>query len=277
MRLFLILLICLTFLNIPQPAAADNKINYRPLIIKWKQQIEHQKGVYGIFLIDINTGCTAGINETKQFHAASTIKLPINLYLYKQISRGHISSSTKLTYLAKHHEEGTGYLKNMKIGSCFTIAELSRASIIYSDNVAINILYDYLGRTNVKNYMRKLGGRVVQNESNTTCPKDMALYMNEIAKFAQDNSNLGGVLIHHLENTVFKERIPAGIPANIKVANKIGNWPPTGTYNDVALVQHPKKPYILAVFSKNTASKKDAFRTIRKISRLTFEFQANLK
>lgn len=277
MRTIYLTLLCLLLATtVCMPASAANKINYQPLITRWQQQINITTGTYGIYLIDIKTGSTAGINELQPFHAASTIKLPINLYLYEKISAGDISLHTSLTYQQKHFEGGTGYLQQNPVGSTFSISELAQASITHSDNVAINILYDFLGRANVKSYMRRLGGKVVFEDKNSTCPRDMAIYMNATRKFSRREPQLGNMLIHHLESTVFNERIPAGVPSAIKVAHKIGNWPPTGTYNDVAYVHHPDSPYILAIFSKNTGNRQDAFFTIRKISEITFQFHSEI-
>lgn len=247
------------------------------LIAQWQQLLDHTNGTYGIYLIDLNSGKTIGINELTPFHAASTIKLPINLYLYQQMAANKVSPSTLLTYKQKHYEGGTGYLQNKPLNSKFTIAELSQASITHSDNVATNMLYDYLGRNNVKSYMRQIGGVVVINDQNVTCPRDMALYMQEIKEFAVQYPYLGSTLLDHLEHNVFRERIPAGLPEKIKVANKIGDWPPTGTHNDVAYVFHPQNPYILAVLSMSATNRDEAYEVIRNISKITYAYQSQLK
>ncbi|MEG6617071.1 serine hydrolase [Peptococcaceae bacterium 1198_IL3148] len=278
MRYIIIILNLFCFIFIaPMAIHAHSNIPYSKLTEQWQQQLDKASGTYGIYLLDINSGKTAGVNELTPFHAASTIKIPINLYLYQQMAAKKLAPSTLLTYKAQHQEGGTGYLQNQPIGSMFTIEELSQASITHSDNVATNILYDYLGRQNVKGYMRQIGGVIVVNNQNITCPRDMAIYMDETRKFTLNHPQLGSILMNHLEHTIFRDRLPAGIPPEITVANKTGDWPPTGTHNDVAYVKHPHNPYILVVLSKSTPSSDEAYQVIKNISRMTYKFQSSIK
>ncbi|MEW6447518.1 MAG: serine hydrolase [Bacillota bacterium] len=256
--------------------SAMSTASYNHLLAQLVRELSSEKGTYGVYLMDLKSDQTCGINHREPFHAASTFKLPLNLYLYEQIAAGKIDPLSRLTYLQKHYEGGTGILQYKPVGSTYSIAELSLYSIVYSDNVATNILLSYLGRINVKNYMRSLGGGVVDDDRNITCPEDMAKYMLRLLDFADQYPEYGTLLIGYLENTVFNERLPQPLPEGVKVAHKIGNWPNTGTYNDVGYVKHPENPYIIAVFSKNTESRERAFQIIRNISKLVYNYQSNL-
>lgn len=249
---------------------------YGALSTQLNQIISKEKGTYGVYLIDVRSGERLGINQEVTFHAASTFKLPLNLYLWEQVAVGKVRTDTLLTYYRNHYEAGTGVLQYKPVGSKFSIATLSRYSITHSDNVATNMLLSYLGRSNVKMYMRGLGGKVVSDYQNITCPQDMAEYMLYLLKFASEHPEQGETLIGHLENTIFNDRISKPLPAGIKVAHKIGNWPLTGTYNDVGYVEHPENPYIIAVFSKGTPSEEKAFQVIRNVSRVVYEYQEEM-
>lgn len=257
--------------------AAISTASYNNLLERLTRELSLEKGTYGVYLFDLKSGHALGLNHREAFHAASTFKLPLNLYLYEQAAAGKVDLQTRLTYLQKHYEGGTGLLQYDPVGSRYSIAQLSLYSIVYSDNVATNILLSYLGRMNVKNYMRRLGGAVVHDKSNLTCPEDMAKYMAYLLAFAAKNPELGGLLIDYLQNTIYNERLPKPLPAGVKVAHKIGNWPYTGTYNDVGYVDHPENPYVIAVFSKHTAGRKRAFHVIQRISRLVYGYQSSLR
>ncbi|MTI83755.1 MAG: hypothetical protein FH756_07585 [Firmicutes bacterium] len=238
--------------------------------------LQNQKGTYGVFVKDLNTGHTFGVNHLETFHAASTIKLPVNLYLYEQMAKGKVNPSIELVYRQEHYEDGGSKLQNDPVGSSYSIKQLSRYSIRYSDNIATNMLLSYLGYSNVKGYMASLGGKVIDYWDNTTCPRDMALYMSRLVKFTSQHPELGGQLMNDLENTIFNDRIPKLLPPRTKIAHKIGNWPPTGTFNDVALVKHIESPYIIAVFSKNTPGTDEAFQVIQKVSKIVYDHQDKL-
>lgn len=283
LRVFTCFLTAVTFLVVSSAAGAEVTdsvtctASYNHLLAQLTRELSFEKGTYGVYLIDLKSGQVLGINHREEFHAASTFKLPMNLFLYEQVAAGKIDPGTKLTYLKRHREGGTGILQYKPVGSTYSIAELSVYSIVYSDNVATNILLSYLGRTNVKDYMRNIGGTVVDDDRNVTCPEDMANYMNCLLKFAAEHPEHGNLLIHYLANTVYNERLPKPLPASVKVAHKIGNWPYTGTYNDVGYVEHPENPYIIAVFSKNTESRERAFAVIRKISGMVYDYQSSLR
>ncbi len=247
--------------------------NYSALQRQITAYLDGQPGVYGLYFIDIQSGQEFGYNSNVAFYAASTFKVPMNLYLYRAAEHNQIDLTEQLIFTDKHMEGGTGILKNQSPGSSYTIAQLADYSILYSDNVATNILLDRLGKKNVKGYMRSLGGRVVDNEQNITCPYDLALYMQEVLHFAEQPA--GEKLLRNLFDNKLKDRIPAPLPPEIQVANKIGTWPPTNTYNDAAYVAHPKKPYILIVTSKDTPGYGEAREVIRHLSELVYRYQTN--
>lgn len=277
----LVVTLCCMLAFTPQARAAEidaleNNGRYAPLVDQLTSLLAGEQGTYGICLVDLKTGAGLGINHLKVFHAASTFKLPMNLYLYEQVAAGRVDPLEKLTYLERDYEGGTGVLQHKPVGSQYDIATLSRYSIVYSDNVATNMLLRRLGKAKVKEAMQAWGGLVVDDRQNITCPRDMALYMYRLLEFANAHPAEGEILLNHLWNTVFNDRIPKLLPPGTRVAHKIGNWPPTGTYNDVGYVEHPQNPYILAVFSKQTPGVAQAYRVIQRISRLVYDYQGRL-
>ncbi len=241
-----------------------------------KQQLvmylETLKGDYGIYYYNLVTGDSFGINETTVFPAASTIKLPLNLYLYKKIAEGAINPGSLLKFEKQDYEEGTGKIQYEKINTQFTIKELSRLSIEESDNVAANILFRYLGKNNVKSFMSQCGAQVVEYENNMTCAVDMGRYIKLTYEFCSNNTNVGKELIKDLTNTKFNDRIPSGVPESVKVAHKIGTL--INVINDVGII-FTDKPYVLSVLSNNV-TENDAVAAIRIISEMVYAYNNTL-
>ena len=152
MRKFIIFLCFFFIFNIilTNSAWAVSSVSYRALEKEIIDLIDQKQGTYGVYVMDLKTGQICGVNEDTVFHAASTFKVPVNLYLFQQITEGKINPQKKLIYKAKHYEGGTGILQYKKYGSSYTIQELAKYSIVYSDNVATNMLLELLGRKNVK-------------------------------------------------------------------------------------------------------------------------------
>lgn len=274
LTLALIIFTFITAASISQsPARKYNQLmpNYKSLKDEIYTYLSNQEGTYGLYFIDLNSGKDFGYNELAPFHAASTFKVPMNLYLYQEAFKGNLNLKERLVYLDKHREGGTGIMKNNSPGDSYYIDQLAEYSIIHSDNIATNILLERLVKKNVKELMRVMGGQVVDDDQNITCPYDLAIYMREVLNFS--NEPEGEILLNNLYNAEFKDRIPAPLPQDVKIANKIGTWPPTHTYNDVAYVEHPTRPYILAITCKDTPGYGETLPIIHQLSKIIYEYQ----
>lgn len=236
---------------------------------KIENYINGFKGQYGVYYINLVNGMEFGINDEDEYTAASTVKVPINLQLFRRIHDGYIDPEGTMTYTKADYEGGTGSIQYQKIGTKYKIRELSRLSIEQSDNVAINMIIRLLGgRAAYKKFMRDVGGTVVDDTKNVSSPKDMALYMKLVYDFYNEDRELGGELIGYLENTIFNDRIPKLLPEDVKVAHKIGNQ--VGCLHDVGIV-FGKEPYVISIMSKNVLES-EAYDVIAKISRLVYDF-----
>ncbi len=254
----------------PDPSAPPS-LDIDKLKLKLGDYISEYSGKYGVYFINLATGQEFGINDTDEYIAASTSKLPINLLLYRKIEAGEVDPEAILTYLKEDFEPGTGIIQGKSFGTQYTVRETSRLSIVYSDNCGINMIIRLLGIDNIQQYMTDLGGKVYYKARHRSCPKDMALYTKELYKFYLDNPDVAGELIRDLENTVFKDRIDALLPDDIKVAHKIGNF--TNTANDVGIV-FAKTPYILSVMSDNVDFNQ-ACGIIAKMSKIVYDYVEN--
>lgn len=235
-----------------------------------KEYISGFKGEYGIFFIDLNTSIGFGIGGSDEYIAASTIKIPLNLYLYKKIADGTVNPQNTIEYLQEDYEEGTGRIQFEEFGKKYDLRELSMLSIVISDNVAANMLIRFLGRYNFKNYMREIGGTTVVYEENISCPRDMAIYMKRVYEFYGNNKILGKQLMDCLEKTIYNDRIPRLLPSEVRVAHKVGNWPPS-SYSDIGIV-FAVRPYVISIMSKDVASQEEAYKVIAHISRKAYDY-----
>lgn len=242
--------------------------NLTPLRNKILKYLKGHTGRYGIYMIDLNSGQQMGINENRGFFAASAIKIPINLYLYYKAAINEISLDEELEFIEEDYEEGTGSVQYEDFGAVFPLRELSRRSIVESDNSATNMILRHIGLENVKAHMKQLGGRYFKYDRNVSSPKDMAIYMKAVYGFSNNYSELGSELLEHLKYTEFNDRIPALLPYEIEVAHKIGSWP--GTINDVGIV-YGKNPFILAVLSENV-DEEAAPNVIANIAKMIYDF-----
>ena len=77
-------------------------------------------------------------------------------------------------------------------------------------------------------------------------------------------------MIAILSQQKFRSKIPAGIPAGIKVANKTGSI--TRIDHDAAIVfPEGRKPYVLVVLTQGIAKREDAEKLIADLSRIVYD------
>ena len=114
MRRFLIFLclFLLSFSCLSNSAWAVSSVSYRALEKEIIDFIDQKQGTYGVYVMDLNTGQICGVNEDTVFHAASTFKVPVIMYLFQQIAEGKINPHKKLIYQERHYEGGTGILQD---------------------------------------------------------------------------------------------------------------------------------------------------------------------
>ena len=128
----------------------QNTKNALPDYTKLKAQLDSyiktRPGEVSVYVKDLETGKTLNIESDKVYVAASTIKLPLILYVYELAAQGQIDLNKKLTYTPEYYAQGTGILQGNPVGGQYTIRELSRLSIEYSDNVAWKMLLGYRPR-----------------------------------------------------------------------------------------------------------------------------------
>jgi beta-lactamase class A len=213
--------------------------------------LDDQGGTWGVFVIDLVTGQTAGQNSLTLFPAASTIKLPLALYIYDQVAAGKVSLDEQIAYTADDWEDGAGLLQwQIEPGETRTIDDLVNLAITQSDNVAKNMLMRRFGQENLFAWIEAHGGQVERREdgliytnAQTLAKMMRLLYTGQ----AFHNTRLQQKLLDTLTDTAFHDRSVTGVPSGVKVAHKIGNL--EGVVNDVALVWAPHGPFILAALS----------------------------
>lgn len=230
------------------------------LKIKIDSTIGINKNNVAIAYYDINTGDSIKINENISFLAASTVKVPINMLLYDMVYKGEINENEKLTYTDGDYEEGAGILQGQDLSQPLSIIDLSRYSIIYSDNIAINMIIDRVGIENRFAYLESILNHNVDHNENYTTADDSLKILKRLYE-NPDNNPYYENLINLIKNTVYHDRIDKLIPQQI-VAHKIGDY--NEYVNDIGIV-YTKNPYIIVILTKNIPNANELIGQISKI------------
>lgn len=273
-----------------------------------REQIAREApGEVAVALVDLETGRRIGIGDDVSMHAASTMKVPVLVELFRQAAEGRYSLDDSVVVrneftsiadgsrysLSPEDDSETG-LYGM-IGSKTTVRELARRMIVRSSNLATNILIERVSAESVRRTMAKLGAedmRVLRGVedtpafrrgmNNTTTAGAFARVLEAIARCetgvaaGTPAASLGlsrtqcRELSDILAGQEFTEMIPAGVPAGVRVANKTG-WI-TGIQHDGAIIYPPgRAPYVLVVLTRGIEDRAAAAKVASDLSRMAWE------
>mgnify|MGYP001099902511 CR=1 FL=1 len=271
-----VLIVGVLLVSLPAPAEAPKatRPEYGDLLIKLQQYISTRPGDISVYVKDLASGETLDLNSDKVVVAASTIKMPLILYVYEQAALGNIDLETKLIYTPEYFAQGTGILQGEPFGKQYSIRELSRLSMEYSDNVAWKMLLSYIGQDKLTIYEKSLGAKATGGDNGLyiTTPSDMGRYLERLLTFSDEHPEFGHEVLYYMQNSIFSEGIPQDLPEETIVAHKMGAL--NDKFHDVGIV-FGKRPYIITIFTDN-GWEEVSLKTLADISKMVYEFQNTL-
>lgn len=146
-----------------------------------------------IYVWQYETEKFADVNASEIFSAASIIKIPVLIQLFKSIESGQLSLDDKMTLTDYYRAEGSGGLQYKAENSEWSMDTLARIMITDSDNSATNMIMSKIGSmTDVNSAIRQWGlkNTYIQtwlpdmHGNNHTTARDMATMLYNI-----DNTN----------------------------------------------------------------------------------------
>lgn len=252
------------------------------------------EGEFAVAFKDLQTGKTLFINEKENFHAASTMKTPVMIEVFKQAKarKFKLTDSILVKNEFKSIVDGSPYSMDIAddsgdgmykmIGKKMTIYDLTYQMIIVSSNLATNILIDLVDAKNANESMRKLGAKDIQvlrgvedqkafdkGLSNTTTAYDLMLIFEKIAQNKVIDKKSCEEMRKILFDQKFNEIIPEKLSKNVKVAHKTGSI--TGVQHDSGIVYLPDgRKYVLVLLSKKLKNADAGVKVLAEVSEMIY-------
>ncbi len=268
----------------PAPAGAAANA-YVPLPIERLQQALHRAsarapGRVAMEIKDLTTGYTTAINANAAMPAASTIKIPVMVEVFRQLELGRFDLNTRVTLLARDRDWGSGWLCDAPVGSTYSVSHLLKLMITVSDNTAANMLIRLVGRGNVNAAMHELGLDHTELASYIytqhysirrtlrTSPADMVRLLTLMARGELVDAWSSRAMIAILEDQQINTLLPEPLPEGIPIAHKTGSF--DDTLDDVGIVYAHPAPYVIAVMTTDLPTLSAGRTFIHHISKLAF-------
>ncbi|MFN0112979.1 MAG: serine hydrolase [Blastocatellia bacterium] len=255
--------------------------------------------VVGVAVYDLQTKQTLLINERVSLHAASTMKLPVMMEIFRLVEEKKLRLTDPIEVKNKFFSiiDGSEYRLNKKddsdeevynrIGQKMTVLELVDHMITWSSNLATNILIERVEPENVMKLMAELGANDIRvlrgvedskafqaGKNNTTTAYDLMLLLRAIAENKFKSKRACEKMVEILSSQHFNDGIPAGVPTATKVAHKTGEI--TKHKHDAGIVYPLSgKPYVIVVLTKGIESDKQSGKLIAHISQMVYSALRN--
>lgn len=233
----------------------------------------YPEATVGVALRDLETGTAFEYNPDRSFHAASTMKVPVMIEVFRQAGLGRFSldDSLAVTNEFKSIVDGSPYLLETgddsdaevykRIGQSAPIRWLVDRMITVSSNLATNILIELVSADSVQATVERLGAsgmkvlRGVEDLkayerglNNVATANGLAVLLEALATGKAVSPESDARMVDILSRQEFNDMIPAGVPDDVRVAHKTGSI--TEIHHDAALVYPPdRKPYVLVVLT----------------------------
>lgn len=228
------------------------------------------QGKMSVFADDLH-GNTIAIGADEPFETASVIKAYILAVLYQLVQEGIASLDDSITYEASQYVDGSGMLRALGIGAQLKVRDTATMMIICSDNIATNMMIDYLGLERINQEIKRLGftHTVLHNplhfdrydKLGTTTPRDYGALLCQIAKgelvSLAASAEMLSILRQQHYNTMLTGEFPpyyldceeTGDEELIWVASKSGSM--DACRNDGGIIHTPYGEYVLVLMNKD--------------------------
>jgi beta-lactamase class A len=243
---------------------------------------------------DRETGFRFSYNSERVFHAASTIKVAILLALMKEVDEGRcrlrdpllvrnrfFSAINGSPYRLSADSDGYPQLYKL-IGRTARIGALAESMIVWSSNLATNLLLDLVGVETATRHLQEAGvtgvylrrgvedyrahGEGVDNQTTA----DGLVQLFGVLRTDFLSKPIRGEILLILLGQKFTSMIPAGLPPHATVAHKTGEI--STVCHDAGIVYLPERePYIVAILTEVDPKRNGRRETVAKISEAVYE------
>ncbi|HKS40335.1 MAG TPA: serine hydrolase [Blastocatellia bacterium] len=296
-RVLLMTLLLCVIPPLPQASAFDHSRKPAGDVKKKIEELTRASDAetVGVAFHDLATGGEVLINADENFHAASTMKVPVMMEIYRQAAQGKFSLDDAIpikndflsiadgSHYSVSVEDDSEPSLYKKVGQTETIRELMRLMIIASSNLATNILIEKVTAPRVMHLMHNIGANRIRvlrgvedskayerGMNNTTTARDLMIILRRIAERRAVSEKASDEMVKVMLDQQFNEGIPAGLPRTARVAHKTGSI--TKVNHDAAIIFLPnRKPYVLVVLTRGIQDEKRAHKLIADISRVIYE------
>jgi beta-lactamase class A len=236
------------------------------------------------------------LDAAQRFHAASTMKIPVMIQVFRDVDAGKLRLDDSLTVTRTFRSilDGSPYELSpsddsdstlyARVGSRVSVRALVELMITVSSNLAANLLIDRAGAQRANRTAHELGAdsiavlRGVEDIpafnaglNNTTTARDLGVLLTAIANGTAASAASCRAMVDVLARQRFNDGIPAELPPGTRVAHKTGEI--TAINHDAAIVYPANDPpYVVVILTRGIQDQQVSSRLIADLSLMVYRY-----
>ena len=264
--------------------------------IKNKVEREVQNGVQrriiqtaSIYFRDLTTNRQFSVRGDEKFYPSSLRKVPLLISVLKMSESAPDILNKVRVQLTGEDQNGQQEIKPRlfaEVGKSYLVEDLLEKMIWYSDNNATAAVASVSGVEAIRGIFENLYVPFIGSPVGLKNADDLegltayqfSFFLRVLYNASYLSNDLSERALHLMSKVDFKNGLNLGVPNNIPVSHKFGlmtlqekNGPIVGRQlHDCGIVYYPKRPYILCVMTKSTATISEMEQFIGRISALVY-------
>ena len=252
---------------------------------------------YGIAYRDPGTGVELLINPDEEFHAASMMKVPVMVRLYRMAEAGSLDLDDPIEVRNEFRSifDGSVYSLDLEedsdstlyaaAGTSIPTRDLIDLMITRSSNLATNVLIELADPDSIAAMLELFGAggmkvlRGVEDIpayrnglNNTTTARGLLELYDAMGSGRAAGPEATGEMLDILLRQAFNDAIPAGLPDDVPVAHKTG-WITAVDHDGGLIYPAGEQPYVLVVLTSGVEDETVTRQAAAEVSRLVWEWR----
>lgn len=233
-----------------------------------------------VYYRDLNNGPWLGVNESDAYLPASLLKVPVMIAYFKAAETDPAILSQKIRFENPIEAPDGGVQtiqpsQNLEVGKEYTAEDLIERTIMYSDNQAVQLLYQHIDPKFIFDVYHRIGvdSKAIEGPGAVLSPREYSAFFRVLYNASYLNREMSEKALGILTRVEQKQGLVSGVPAGTAVAHKFGEagyQDDLLQYHDCGIVYHPKRHYLLCIMTQGKDVKK-LETTIQDLSRFVWE------
>jgi beta-lactamase class A len=250
---------------------------------------------FGFAYRDLETGAGILLSPDTEFHAASMMKVPVMVRLYRMADEGSLDLDAPLPVRNEFTSiyDGSAYSLTWdddsdstlyaRTGDAIPTRELIDLMISRSSNLATNILIELADPDSIAAMLADFGAQGMKvlrgvedipayrhGMNNTTSARGLLELYTALGRGNAASPASTREMLDILLGQEFNDAIPAGLPADVRVAHKTG-WIPEIDHDGGIVFPPVGSPYVLVILTRGVEDSAVTRRAAADVSRMIWE------